>query len=131
MEETLRELKSKLNPGDREVVGGILSRIGDKWSVMALVILSKKPRRFTELLDTIPGISRRMLTVTLRQLERDGLIERRVHADVPPWFDYAVTDLGLSLHTPITAFFEWAIAHRDDIIAHRENYDSSQTSSVR
>ena len=128
LEEKLRELKAQLQPGDREVIGSILGRIGDKWSVMALVILSKKPRRFTELLDTIPGISRRMLTVTLRQLERDGLIERHVHADVPPWFDYAVTDLGLSLHTPISAFFEWAIDHREEVVAHRTSYDASQVS---
>jgi len=125
MDERLAELKSRLQPGDREILHSIVARIGDKWSVMTIGLLAKKPRRFTELLESIPGISRRMLTVTLRQLERDGLVTRVAHADVPPWVEYAVTDLGRSLRAPLAAVLEWALDHRDEILANREQYESS------
>lgn len=128
MEEKLRELKQRLQPGDKELLHTIVERIGDKWSMMVLVILAKKPRRFTELVETVPGVSRRMLTVTLRQLERDGLVERVVHADVPPWFEYQTTELGLSLRGPLAAIMEWSLDHRDEIVGNRARYDASQGS---
>lgn len=123
MDDLLRSLKERVQPGDRETLQSIIERIGDKWSVMVLVIISKGPRRFTDLVDIVPGISRRMLTVTLRQLERDGLITRVAHAEVPPRVEYTITDLGLTARGPLSAMLAWALDHRDEILTNRENYD--------
>lgn len=125
MDERLAELKSRVQPDDREILHSVIERIGDKWSVMVIGVLAKKPRRFTELLDTVPGISRRMLTVTLRQLERDGLVTRVAYADVPPWVEYEVTDMGRSLRAPLAAVLEWALDNRDEILTNRDAYDAS------
>lgn len=126
MDEVLKELKERMKPGDKELLNTVVERIGDKWSMMVLVILAKKPRRFTELAETVPGISRRMLTVTLRQLERDGLVQRIAHADVPPWVEYSATELGLTLRVPLAAIMGWAFDHRDEILSNRAHYDASQ-----
>ena len=75
MDEKLNALKQRVQPGDRELLPTVIERIGDKWSLFVLILLAKKPRRFTELVETVPDISRRMLTVTLRALERDGVLE--------------------------------------------------------
>ena len=123
MDDLLRDIKSRVQPGDRETLQSIIDRIGDKWSVMALVIISKQPRRFTDLLEIVPGISRRMLTVTLRQLERDGLITRVVQVEVPPRVEYTITELGLTARGPLSAMLEWALDHRDQILSNRETYD--------
>ena len=97
--------------------------MADKWSVLVIVLLGRRPHRFGELHRGIEGISQRMLTLTLRQLERDGLVRRTVHASVPPRVDYELTPLGRTLLAPLTALNEWAIAHRDDIRAARARYD--------
>jgi DNA-binding HxlR family transcriptional regulator len=123
VDDLLRNLKERVQPGDRETVRSIIERIGDKWSVMVLVTISKEPRRFTDLVDIVPGISRRMLTVTLRQLERDGLITRVVQAEVPPRVEYTITALGLTARGPLAAMLAWALDHRDEILTNRENYD--------
>jgi len=125
MDQQLRELKNRFQPGDKELFHSVLARIGDKWSLMVIIMLSKKSQRYTELLDNIPAISRRMLTVTLRQLERDGLVHRIVHADLPPWSEYGVTDLGLTLREPVVAIAEWALDHREEILSNRESFDDS------
>ncbi|ADG90240.1 hypothetical protein TBS_17190 [Thermobispora bispora] len=101
----------------------VLDRVADKWSVLVIVLLGRRPHRFGELHRGIEGISQRMLTLTLRQLERDGLVRRTVHASVPPRVDYELTPLGRTLLAPLTALNEWAIAHRDDIRAARARYD--------
>lgn len=129
MDQRLRDIKDRVQPGDRELLGSILERVGDKWSVMVLAILTKGPRRFGDLAEIVPNISRRMLTVTLRQLERDGLVTRIVHSDVPPWFEYAVTDLGLSLREPLATILEWALDHREEILGNRVGYDASHSQS--
>ncbi len=101
----------------------VLDRIGDAWSVLVVSSLADGPRRYTELARHIEGISPKMLTQTLRGLERDGLISRTVHALVPPRVDYALTDLGQSLLGLVSALELWAETHIDDVLAARTAYD--------
>jgi DNA-binding HxlR family transcriptional regulator len=101
----------------------VLDRVGDKWSVLIVVLLGQRTHRFSELSRAIEGISQRMLTHTLRALARDGLVSRTVHASVPPRVDYELTELGRTLLGPLTALDEWANTHRDDIRAARERHD--------
>lgn len=101
----------------------VLDRVGDKWSVLLVVQLGSGSRRFSELLRGTEGISQRMLTLTLRGLERDGLVERTVHATVPPRVDYALTDAGRTLLGPLDALASWAEEHRPGITAARAAYD--------
>ncbi|MGO3884664.1 MAG: winged helix-turn-helix transcriptional regulator [Mycetocola sp.] len=104
-------------------VRDILSRIGDKWSLLIIVTLDHQPLRFTELQRHIPGISQRMLTLTLRHLTRDGLLTRTAHAEVPPRVEYALTTTGRSLLEPSRALAQWAIAHVPTIEQAREQFD--------
>jgi DNA-binding HxlR family transcriptional regulator len=101
----------------------ILDRIADKWSLLAVALLEGRSMRFTELSRAIDGISQRMLTHTLRQLERDGLVHRTVHATVPPRVDYELTPLGGSLHQTIRALVGWTEEHQREIAAARAAYD--------
>lgn len=103
----------------------VLNRIGDKWSVGVIVPLGDGRKRFSELQRTIECISQRMLTLTLRGLERDGLVSRTVYASVPPRVEYELTGLGRTLLGPISALAEWAEAHRSDIAAARRRYDAA------
>jgi DNA-binding HxlR family transcriptional regulator len=102
----------------------ILDRIADKWSLLVIALLDRRRLRFTELRREIDGVSQRMLTVTLRQLERDGLVRRTVHAVVPPRVDYELTPLGASLHETIQALVTWTESHQQDIAAARTDYDA-------
>jgi DNA-binding HxlR family transcriptional regulator len=104
-------------------VTDILSRVGDKWSVMIVMLLGPGPRRFSEIRRAINGISQRMLTLTLRGLERDGLVTRTVTPTIPPRVDYELTRLGQSLRGPIDALGEWAFGNRDEIISARARFD--------
>jgi DNA-binding HxlR family transcriptional regulator len=104
----------------------VLDRVGDKWSVYVIGLLGDRTRRFTDLLRSIDGISQRMLTVTLRGLERDGLVTRTVHPVVPPRVDYALTPMGETLLATIRQLIEWADLHTDDIAAARVGYDASK-----
>lgn len=94
--------------GDCRAIGAVLARVGDKWSVLIVSRLGNGPMRFNELKRDIGGISQRMLTLTLRGLERDGLITRTVFPTVPPRVDYELTALGRSLLVPVSALGEWA-----------------------
>ncbi|HRK64904.1 MAG TPA: helix-turn-helix domain-containing protein [Terricaulis sp.] len=114
------------NSNDCRAVSGILSRIGDKWSVLIIHRLGDGPRRFNEIKRIVGGISQRMLTLTLRNLERDGLISRTVTPTVPPRVDYALTDLGRDLLIPISALSEWAIRHQPCIMAARTRFDAAE-----
>lgn len=125
----LLDLKERIKNVDKDVFFSVLSHIGDKWSLVLLGMLSHQPLRYTELAERIPKISRRMLTVTLRQLERDGLVERKVHAGPQPWFEYALTELGQTLIVPVMAFADWALDNLDGITHNRENYDAENTGS--
>ncbi|MFE6862926.1 winged helix-turn-helix transcriptional regulator [Nocardia sp. NPDC057668] len=104
----------------------ILDRVADKWSLLVIALLEERTLRFSELKYKIDGVSQRMLSRTLRQLERDGLVERTVYPTVPPRVDYALTPLGASLHTTIKALVTWTEAHQNQIAAARDNYDRQQ-----
>ena len=106
-------------------VSTVLSRIGDKWSVLIVMLLGDGPRRFNEIRRMIDGISQRMLTLTLRGLERDGLVTRTVFPTVPPRVDYELTDLGNSLRVPVAALGAWAYANIPEIKAARERFDTA------
>jgi DNA-binding HxlR family transcriptional regulator len=101
----------------------LLERIGDKWTLLVIGMLGERPHRFTELAEAIPGISRRMLTVTLRALERDGLVLRTVHAEVPPRVVYETTDLGLSLQDVVLTVGAWAREHLEAVEERRREFD--------
>ena len=101
----------------------VIDRIGDRWTVLLLGALSDGPKRFTELARRVEGISQKMLTQTLRGLERDGMVSRTVYATVPVRVDYELTDLGRTLTAPIAALEAWARDHLDDVIAARKRYD--------
>lgn len=96
-------------------VSKLLSRIGDKWSVLVIMLLRQRSRRFNEMKREIDGISQRMLTLTLRNLERDGLVKRTVTPSIPPRVDYELTALGHSLAEPVQALGNWAFAHLEQI----------------
>ena len=102
----------------------VLGRIGDKWAIYIVDRLGEGPRRFSELHRGIDGITARMLTVTLRGLERDGIVTRTVHAAVPPRVDYELTPLGLTLLATIGQLVAWADEHLDEIEAARADYDA-------
>jgi DNA-binding HxlR family transcriptional regulator len=108
---------------DADVFRSVLERIGDKWSLLLIGMLQGKPMRFTELLRTTPGISRRMLTMTLRALERDGLVTRTIYAEVPSRVEYEVTELGRSLAEPMLRLGMWVADHQKKIIASRIAFD--------
>jgi DNA-binding HxlR family transcriptional regulator len=102
----------------------LLDRIGDTWSVLVVMLLASGPKRYTALQREIEGISPKMLTQTLRALERDGLITRTVHPVVPPRVDYELTELGGSLLGLVEALEKWAVNHMDDVLAARASYDA-------
>ena len=107
-------------------VASVLSRIGDKWSVLVIVTLADGPRRFNELKRVIGGISQRMLTLTLRGLERDGHVTRTIFPTIPPRVDYELTDLGRGLIKPLQALGQWALAHVPDVESARAKFDANR-----
>ncbi|MEW2610276.1 helix-turn-helix domain-containing protein [Streptomyces sp. NPDC047880] len=102
----------------------ILDRIADKWSLLVIALLENRRLRFTELRREIDGVSQRMLTVTLRSLERDGLVKRTVHPVVPPRVEYELTSLGRTLHATIQSLVTWTEQHQEEIAAARTAYDT-------
>lgn len=108
---------------DCRAISDVLARVGDKWSILVVSRLGRKTMRFNELRRDIGGISQRMLTLTLRGLERDGLITRTVYASVPPRVDYALTPLGCSLLRPVNALSEWALANKTRLADARRHFD--------
>ncbi|MEV3859518.1 helix-turn-helix domain-containing protein [Streptomyces sp. NPDC050095] len=102
----------------------ILDRVADKWSLLVIALLDTRCLRFSELRREIDGISQRMLTVTLRQLERDGLVKRTVHPVVPPRVDYELTALGGTLHETIQSLVTWTERHQGEVAAARTAYDA-------
>jgi DNA-binding HxlR family transcriptional regulator len=107
---------------------GVLSLIGDKWTVMIVMTLTERPRRFNDIKRTIGGISQQMLARTLRALERDGMVARTVHPTVPPQVEYALTVLGRSLADPIRELGYWAGAHIAEIEGNRSAFDEARDS---
>ncbi len=114
-------------PADQmDFVRQILDRVGDKWSMLVISALEARPLRYTELQRDAPGISQRMLTLTARQLQQDGLVTRTAYAEVPPRVEYALTPLGRSLHHVVTSLITWVVDHHGQI---REHRSSSTTTS--
>jgi DNA-binding HxlR family transcriptional regulator len=109
---------------DCKAVSGVLARVGDKWSVLIVALLGDGPKRFNEIKRMVGGISQRMLTLTLRGLERDGLVTRTVFPTVPPRVDYELTELGRSLWRPVEALSVWARANQAEIEAARGRFDA-------
>ncbi|QIB33485.1 winged helix-turn-helix transcriptional regulator [Ancylobacter pratisalsi] len=118
-------MKDRLALGAVCPTRALLDRIGDRWSVLVLMELQPRIRRFSELRRAIPDISQRMLTQTLRQLEADGLISRTVFATVPPRVDYELTELGHSLMVPLGGLIVWADENRERVRAARRQPDTT------
>jgi DNA-binding HxlR family transcriptional regulator len=116
-------------PADCRAVSDVLARVGDKWSVLIVTRLGNGPRRFNELRRAIGGISQRMLTLTLRGLERDGLITRTAFPTIPPRVDYALTALGRDLLRPVSALGAWAIRNQARIARARAQFDAGCAAS--
>lgn len=112
---------------DCRAVGEILDRIGDKWTIMVVGALSQGPLRFNAIMRTIGGVSHRMLTLTLRGLERDGLVTRTAYATIPPKVEYELTKLGRSLIEPLRVLGTWAMQNRPTMEKARAKFDSEKT----
>jgi len=104
----------------------ILSRVGDKWSVLIVMALRDRARRFSDIKRAVGAISQRMLTLTLRNMERDGLVTRRVFPTSPPTVEYELTEMGHSLRAPLEALGQWAVTHETSIMAAQLRYDARQ-----
>jgi DNA-binding HxlR family transcriptional regulator len=111
-------------PEDCRAVSEVLARVGDKWTVLVVSVLGDGPKRFNELRRSLGSISQRMLTLTLRGLERDGLVTRTVFATVPPRVDYELTKLGHSLLEPVSSLSSWARQNRAAIQQARRRFDA-------
>jgi DNA-binding HxlR family transcriptional regulator len=112
-------------PSDCRAVSDVLARVGDKWSVLVVTRLGGARLRFNELRRSIGGISQRMLTLTLRGLERDGLITRTVFPTIPPRVEYALTALGRDLLQPVSALGDWALRNQGKIARARDQFDGA------
>ena len=117
------------DPEDHCRMREILDRVADKWSLLVISLLADRGRRFTQLRSEIDGISQRMLTLTLRRLERDGLVLRTVHPVVPPRVDYELTPLGTTLIDPIEALLQWITTHTQEIAAARATYEARENAA--
>ena len=107
-----------------KALGRVLDRIGDKWTIMVVGALSDGPMRFNTLQRTVPGVSHRMLTLTLRGLERDGLVKRTAFATIPPRVDYELTEAGHSLREPLLGLAMWARSRQEEIEAAQREFDA-------
>ncbi len=112
---------------DCRAISETLARIGDKWTVLVVELLANGPVRFNELRRAIGNVSQRMLTLTLRGLERDGLVTRTVYPTIPPRVDYELTKLGRTLREPVIAIADWARKHRPAILDARKAFDAGGT----
>lgn len=108
---------------DANGVGRVLGRVGDKWSLLVIVLLQSSPRRFNDIKRSIDGISQQMLTRTLRALERDGLVSRSIFPNSPPQVEYALTELGQSFCKPALALGKWACDHLGEIDEAQRRFD--------
>lgn len=126
-----------MSPGNKNVSGDcmmireVLSLVGDKWSVQVVAMLGRGPMRFSELRRSVDGISQRMLTLTLRGLERDGLVTRLVTPTVPPRVDYELTKLGRTLLEPVSGLVQWAGRNREKLQSARNEFDARQAAGAR
>ncbi|MFC5267479.1 winged helix-turn-helix transcriptional regulator [Kribbella qitaiheensis] len=109
---------------DADFIREVLDLVGDKWSVLIIGTLADGPTRYSELADAIPGISQRMLTLTLKQLRRTGLVDRTAYAEVPPRVEYSLTELGGSLLSTVLALAAWSADHHGEIRRHQATFDA-------
>ncbi|MFF0066943.1 winged helix-turn-helix transcriptional regulator [Streptomyces sp. NPDC005279] len=110
----------------------VLHRIGDKWTVLVLGELAESgAKRYTALRRKLEGVSEKMLTQTLRALERDGLVRRTIHPEIPPRVEYEITELGATLREPLVALKNWSISHMSDVMEARAAYDSRGDTASR
>lgn len=123
--EEYRERYSEIYAADCPVRQA-LDRIGDKWTTLIIGMLENGPKRFSELQRGIGGISQKMLTQTLRSLERDGLVKRTLYPEVPPRVEYELTPLGETLCEPIAAIIQWTEAHIEQVVASQIRYDAQK-----
>ena len=110
------------DPKTEELVRELLGRMADRWSLLTMEVLADGELRFSQLRERLPGISQKMLTSTLRDLERDGFVSRTVTPTIPPRVDYELTELGMDLRGPLAAISEWALRNRERVIAAREKF---------
>ncbi|WIJ46734.1 winged helix-turn-helix transcriptional regulator [Curtobacterium citreum] len=118
-------------PEDSAFIREVLDRIGDKWTVLVISTLGDRALRYSDLMASIPGISQRMLTVTLKALERDGLVLRQAFAEMPPRVEYEVTDLGRSLQRAVMQLSRWAVEHHDQVATNRAVNDRTGIGRAR
>ncbi len=104
----------------------VLDRLADRWTVLVVGALDDGPLRFSQLAHRVDGVSQKMLTQTVRGLERDGLVTRTVHAEVPPRVEYALTDAGRAALEPLRALERWTLEHAAEVLAAREAYDAGR-----
>ncbi len=114
-------------PGQCQLVNDVISLVGDKWSVLIIVLLGAGKKRFSDIKRAVDGISQKMLTVTLRGLERDGYVTRTVYPTIPPKVEYELTDLGRDLLVPLRALGQWAITNHARVSSARAAYDARQS----
>ena len=124
------KLRHQKLTGECQSVSEILARVGDKWTVLVVGLLGGGPMRFSELRRAVDGISQKMLTTTLRTLERDGFCTRTVFPTVPPRVDYELTELGRDLLVPVKALGEWAVANRERVDSARRRFDAQNTAAA-
>ena len=110
--------------GDCRAISEVLARVGDKWTVLVVNLMGSGPKRFSEIKREVGGISQRMLTLTLKQLRRTGLVDRTAYPEVPPRVDYELTDLGRSLLAPVQALGAWALSNRELMEQARRRFDA-------
>ena len=130
LSQKLRDYRGEGMPIDRCPVRDVLAQIGDKWSTLFLLLLAERPHRFGELRRAVPDISQRMLTQTLRDLQREGLVARAVLPLVPPGVEYRLTALGQSLSEPLAQLVRWAEAHHSDVRAARAAFQHEQSGAA-
>ncbi|MEU2621267.1 helix-turn-helix domain-containing protein [Streptomyces sp. NPDC007157] len=116
---------------DADFIREILDLVGDKWSMLVIGALAAGDARYSDLDTEIPAISRRMLTLTLKRLQRSGLVDRTAHAEVPPRVEYSLTGLGTSLLTTVEHLAAWSSEHHTEIRRHQDTYDRSATENRR
>ena len=117
--------------GECQMIGDVLARVGDKWTVLVVTFLGDGPKRFSELQRAVAGISQKMLTMTLRNLERDGFCTRTVFPTVPPRVDYELTKLGRDLLVPVRTLVDWAVANRQRLEAARRRAEKKPVAVTR
>jgi DNA-binding HxlR family transcriptional regulator len=124
-------MKQHVNMSDCRPVNEVLSRIGDKWTVLVVSLLGRGSMRFSEIKTSIGSISQKMLTATLRGLERDGYVTRTVYPTIPPRVDYELTALGRDLLVPVKALGDWAIKNQTRVAEARAKFDAKNLKAAK